>query len=706
MNYLPIVILIIGLSTLFLLYYLVPKINKWIQIHKKAVKHIVTIATVSAATFTLLPLATYVEGDADTDVVWFTSSMRNAFFTTNTTGEKVNFSSITVAPYYVQFNDSDFNISCTQRVNVTIMSINSNIAGASNGDTVMDFYGYTKQGALQGASSNWWNTDYLYRKELKITNPLAEYQMNFTVWKADGHDDVANNTIDCESHCNDNFSDIRFIYDNTTVLDYWIENYTSATCAVFWINTSVSNYSNPLQMYYGNSGVGNASDGNTTFDFFDDFETALDGNRWDTIQGSISTSNGKLEVVGTTSTRGLIESTTAISIGAALHVFAKWGDASQGATHFCAMRKSEDWNDRVEIYGDSLSDKVNIKTIKEGIETSSLDVAVSGQEDNYMIWKIYWYTDNAYYYYKDTTELAHHTTNVPTTNLDVTIYEGNANGDTLYIDWVFVRKYSATEPFWSDLQNEEAYNAGSRSNPNVFFNITGFKANTNYNVTINGTATLDNTTNATGGLFFLYNFGSEKHFEILDNSSGAEQTHDTTIRNYGIDYFVWLGTNTSAWGVYHNLTGFDEATEYVAIWNATGSWWKCYYGTADASNNNWTITTFDVVQSYLDDSVGNQTFSMTENSDWNSSYEAFTYNLVDVGNGYNYTGWHNTSSTTLSAENTSIDIASGYSIALWNETNFNWNPWISHWAYNIDKNIHRWDVCVTKISQDRTWTQP
>ena len=94
---------------------------------------------------------------------------------------------------------------------------------------------------------------------------------------------------------------------------------------------------------------------------------------------------------------------------------------------------------------------------------------------------------------------------------------------------------------------------------------------------------------------------------------------------------------------------------------------------------------------------------MTENTDMNQTQR--TFNLQEVTNGYNYTGWLPQSSTTLSAENTSIGLASGYYIALWNETNYNWDIWISHFGIT-DKSIHRWDVCVTKISQNQTWTQP
>jgi len=189
---------------------------------------------------------------------------------------------------------------------------------------------------------------------------------------------------------------------------------------------------------------------------------------------------------------------------------------------------------------------------------------------------------------------------------------------------------------------------------------------------------------------------------------GAEQPEaeddevfaNTTIRNNGIDYFTWLGQNVSAWHVAKNITGFDEGAEYLAILNASGNWWN--YSHHGGDGGNWSINTFDAVKSYLTDAVGNQTFNMTNNTEMGYN-KARTITLVDVDAGNNYTSWANATKTDLSAANTSIGLASGYFIALWNTTDFKWNFWISHFAGNTNVNIHRWDVCLTHISTDRTW---
>lgn len=333
--------------------------------------------------------------------------------------------------------------------------------------------------------------------------------------------------------------------------------------------------------------------------------------------------------------------------------------------------------------------------------------------------------------------------------------------------------------------------------------------------------------------------------------------YNTTVRNDGIDYFVWLGGNTTASVVDNNITGFDEASEYIGIWNMSynsseekiitnsgsggdtyifdtqiqaqtfkyetsmivsgvnltlkdygspgevnvtiremsgghpvysnnltwghvvtdgsyttknivfdhtvvldanteycvmveacdasypseyvywrlgnnyvdgnreystnggSSWtsgtddlifsiygkkqifdWDYYYG--DTTGNDWSINTFDVVQVYLTDS-GTQTFNMTENSDmdYTKSY-SYTWTNTSVNKGYNYTGYNKEASTTLSAINTSVTLQVGEAIALWNETNYEWDWWLPKY-YETDKNVHRWDVILSKVENSEVW---
>jgi hypothetical protein len=108
----------------------------------------------------------------------------------------------------------------------------------------------------------WWDTDFYYMKVIPITNPSASYQMKIIVNKTSGN-------INCSGHCQDDFDDIRFTTSDNATLDYWRENYTSGTKAVFYVETDGGT---SINMYYGNSTVTTTSNGTNTFLMFDDFE--------------------------------------------------------------------------------------------------------------------------------------------------------------------------------------------------------------------------------------------------------------------------------------------------------------------------------------------------------------------------------------------------------------------------------------------------
>ena len=52
--------------------------------------------------------------------------------------------------------------------------------------------------------------------------------------------------------------------------NYWIERWDNAGTSVVWVKVPTSG-ATALTMYYGNPAATSLSNGNTTFDFFDDF---------------------------------------------------------------------------------------------------------------------------------------------------------------------------------------------------------------------------------------------------------------------------------------------------------------------------------------------------------------------------------------------------------------------------------------------------
>jgi hypothetical protein len=101
-------------------------------------------------------------------------------------------------------------------------------------------------------------------------------------------------TIAYDSDMQADFDDLRFTSsDGSTLLPYWIESKTDSTTAKVWVKVSTISASatTTIYMYYGNSSAVSASDGTSTFAFFDDFNgSSLDTTKWtDTTSSGIRT---------------------------------------------------------------------------------------------------------------------------------------------------------------------------------------------------------------------------------------------------------------------------------------------------------------------------------------------------------------------------------------------------------------------------------
>ncbi len=172
--------------------------------------------------------------------------------------------------------------------------------GNDNYETWLDDVYIRKWVSLEPTHGNWSSiseelTNWNYFKEHTIHGALGagtNYQVKIVVNYGTGFD--SGNEVYCNSDCQSDFDDIRFIDDNrSTVLDYWREEYTEFQNATFWVEIQDSLDTDvTIYMYYGNSECTTTSDGPATFLFFDDFETG-NFNRWDDVgtECSIETSN-------------------------------------------------------------------------------------------------------------------------------------------------------------------------------------------------------------------------------------------------------------------------------------------------------------------------------------------------------------------------------------------------------------------------------
>jgi hypothetical protein len=129
----------------------------------------------------------------------------------------------------------------------------------------------------------WYYTGWNYKRS-HVINPASYagsgYQIPIIVHYSSGST-VPGNDVYCNTHCNSDFTDIRFTNAaETNPLNYWYETPVNGT-ATFWVQIpdDLTSNSVTIYIYYGNSGATTTtSNGQATFpDFFDDFSA---NNSW------------------------------------------------------------------------------------------------------------------------------------------------------------------------------------------------------------------------------------------------------------------------------------------------------------------------------------------------------------------------------------------------------------------------------------------
>jgi hypothetical protein len=142
--------------------------------------------------------------------------------------------------------------------------------------------------------------------------------------------------------------DLRFtILDKQTTMPYWIESGCDSTSTMIWIKIPnlAASAGTTLYVYYGNTAAAIASDGDNTFDFFDDFVgTTLNTTKWmdwdPNSYGTMSIAGGTLSI-GMTGTGGSsviknrgIQSTQTFDFtdnGKLIETYSRWAFAEPGS---------------------------------------------------------------------------------------------------------------------------------------------------------------------------------------------------------------------------------------------------------------------------------------------------------------------------------------------------------------------------------------
>jgi hypothetical protein len=306
-----------------------------------------------------------------------------------------------------------------------------------------------------------------------------------------------------------------------------------------------------------------------------------------------------------------------------------------------------------------------------------------------------WYnahSENAYYRFNTTRYIHNITLSSHSVQFNTTVLRVSSTA-RVNISIMFINGTICTKNL-----NDEVLDFYAEGTTKTNFTIGKLIPGAHYNIHRDGVLTNATIANSTGYIWWNSTTWTYHHYEVFLNTV---MLYPATIRTQGLDYFVWMGQDTTASHVDDNITGFNTGLEYIAIWTPTGSWSKWY---GDGTGSNWNIKTYDVVQTYLDNGAGTLTFSMTANTGINY-LEPRTIDLTYKAYGYNFTGYTNQTSTQLMAtvNTTSLLLPHGYWLALWNQTTYTWNYWISGWAGNINQPLNKYDVVMTRIDVNKTW---
>ena len=300
----------------------------------------------------------------------------------------------------------------------------------------------------------WMDSNWQYRQKIRIKNDsgsaLTDYQIKVKIdnWKH------------FFANAKSDGSDIRFTSgDGTTQLNYWIESFDSTNKrAIVWVKVpSIPTGESFIYLYYGNSAAADNSNGENTFEFFDDFNgTSLDTSKWTDNGGNATLTGGEL-VLNPPDGNVVSKNTwaTGYSYRAKVRLsqnestsnycFFGWGNGNSiGASPFALWDSQNPYNTYTYVSGNESHDYWDFNW------TDNHTYEISRPSSN----RVKFFRDDYEYY--------DHTSQVPTT----TRYVGfrAPSGSTLYADWIFVRKAVELEPIaelylgWEQQGQEAIFN--------------------------------------------------------------------------------------------------------------------------------------------------------------------------------------------------------------------------------------------------------
>lgn len=397
--------------------------------------------------------------------------------------------SFTDSPLTTQYYNSSIIRNGTTNVIYTVGSFSSHthstqtptmsmrvMIGGWVGQSTADFALVRKYTANEPAHSDYGNeegdyptsyTGWNYRKRVDIGNAsgaaLTGYQMMLTVNRSEGVSSGA--AVYVGTRCSSTFSDLRFTDQYGNSCPYWIESITGTASAVVWVRMpAIPTTGTYVYLYYGQPGATNNSDGNATFDFFDDFSANLamaSNPKWTrTIpNGSSSVAGGVASFTGTSGNSEGWKGTTSVGYPFAARMR---GYISTDITYF-DFGVCYDGVNKIVLNHDNAS--ASVYNVAAFNNSSGSLITRTALTSNCIVDLLCASTSSAQCLI-DGVSQGTLTTNLPTGNQ--AIYMVAWGTHTIYLDFALLRKYTATEPtfahWYPDEQNVQKFHRSQMLN--------------------------------------------------------------------------------------------------------------------------------------------------------------------------------------------------------------------------------------------------
>jgi len=368
------------------------------------------------------------------------------------------------------------------------ISVLKRVKVSSNyGDVTIDRFKDIALIILEPVEGKPWLSGWAYRKKITIAGSAGagtNYQVLLKIGESSGASgadfNLEGSSAKFPSGKNDG-GDLRFTAsDGATLQDFWVENVSGTSpnrVAKVWVKVSADLGTNQdIYCYFGNSSATNASNGDNTFLFFDDFDTDTIGTKWGRNDGTaVRDTSSSYCYIDTANSRAVIDSvpwevliTKTFSVARSVAIETKfYQNGSFGS----------DYNDGIIYYDPATNININrysYHTFTDGtyakIRYGGTTGATDYTGDTISLSLTSWYinqmiltADTVYakFYTADRTfkgqcSLANADWNNKKVGLD-NFVNGTA-GYPCYFDWVFARKYTFPEPAFSSAGSVEKRN--------------------------------------------------------------------------------------------------------------------------------------------------------------------------------------------------------------------------------------------------------